>query len=139
VNLALDTGELRSAYREGCPVRAKLIVLDQHGWGVSMRSVLLAVVIALCAVLAPAVTPVSIGAPPPKSKTSVPKEDAPREERETSRVRLKVAAVERMARVSRPSAVMALVPRLVAGVVLVSAAEPIVVWRTPPALQVFRN
>ncbi|MDX8034487.1 hypothetical protein SK803_30075 [Lentzea sp. BCCO 10_0856] len=104
-----------------------------------MRSVLLAVVIALCAVLAPAVTPVSIGAPPPKSKTSAPKEEAPREERETSRLRLKVAAVERVSKLTRPSAVMALVPRLLGGVVLVSAAEPIVVWRTPPALQVFRN
>jgi hypothetical protein len=103
-----------------------------------MRSVLLAVVIALCAVLAPAVTPVSIGAPPPKSKTSVPKEEAPREERETSRVRLKVAAVERVIRVTRPAAVMALVPRLVTVVVLVSA-EPIAIWRTPPALQVFRH
>jgi hypothetical protein len=105
-----------------------------------MRSVLLAVVIALCAVLAPAVTPVSIGAPPPKSKTSVPKEEAPREEREAVRLRMKAAPVERVIRVTRPAAVMALVPRLVTGVVLVStAAEPIAVWRTPPALQVFRH
>lgn len=104
-----------------------------------MRSVLMAVVIALCAVLAPAVTPVPIGAPPPKSKSAVPKEEAPREERETSRLRLKAAAVERVSSVTRSAAVMALVPRLVAGLVLVSTAEPIVVWRTPPALQVFRN
>ena len=104
-----------------------------------MRSVLLAVVIALCAVLAPAVTPVSIGAPPPKAKTSVPKEEAPREERETSRLRVLATAVERVSSVARPSTVMGLVPRAGAGVVLVSAAEPIAVWRTPPALQVFRN
>jgi hypothetical protein len=104
-----------------------------------MRSVLLAVVIALCAVLAPAVTSVSIGAPPPKSKTSVPKEEAPREERETSRLRLKAAAVERVASVVRPSLVAEFAPRPVAGVVLVAAAEPIAVWRTPSALQVFRN
>jgi hypothetical protein len=104
-----------------------------------VRSVLLAVVIALCAVLAPAVTPVSVGAPPPKSKTSVPKEEAPREERETSRLRLKVAAVERVAGVARPSLVAEFAPRPAAGVVLVSAAEPIAVWRTPSALQVFRN
>jgi hypothetical protein len=104
-----------------------------------MRSVLLAVVVALCAVLAPAVTPASIGAPPPKSKTSVPKEEAPREERETSRLRLKIAAVERVARVAAPSLVAEFAPRVAPAVVLVSAAEPIVVWRTPPALQVFRN
>lgn len=103
-----------------------------------MRSVLLAVVIALCAVLAPAVTPVSIGAPPPKSKTSVPKEEAPREERETSRLRL-MAAVERAASVARPSFVAEFAPRYETGVVLVSAAEPATVWRTPSALQVFRN
>jgi hypothetical protein len=104
-----------------------------------MRSVLLAVVIALCAVLAPAVTPVSIGAPPPKSKTSVPKEEAPREERETSRLRLLSAAVERVSSVARPSLVAEAAPHLTAVAVLVSAAEPIVVWRTPPALQVFRH
>lgn len=104
-----------------------------------MRGVLLAVVIALCAVLAPAVTPVSIGAPPPKSKTSVPKEEAPREERETSRLRLKAAAVERVARLAPPAEVAVFVPRATPAVVLVSAAEPIAVWRTPSALQVFRN
>ncbi|MEU0885071.1 hypothetical protein ABZ345_41305 [Lentzea sp. NPDC005914] len=104
-----------------------------------MRSVLLAVVIALCAVLAPAVTPVPIGAPPPKSKTSVPKEEAPREERETSRLRLKAAAVERVSRLVMPSLVAEFAHRLAPAVVLVSAVEPIVVWRTPPALQVFRN
>jgi hypothetical protein len=104
-----------------------------------MRSVLLAVVIALCAALAPAVSTASVGVPPPKSKTSVPKEESPREERETSRVRLKVAAVERVASVARPSLVAEFAPRLAPAVVLVSAAEPIVVWRTPPALQVFRN
>ncbi|GAA3675563.1 hypothetical protein C8D88_102102 [Lentzea atacamensis] len=104
-----------------------------------MRSVLLAVVIALCAVLAPAVTPASIGAPPPKSKTSVPKEEAPREERETSRLRVPAASVERVSSVARPAEVPVFAPREVAGVVLVSAAEPMTVWRTPPALQVFRN
>lgn len=103
-----------------------------------MRSVLLAVVIALCAVLAPAVSTASISAPPPKSKTSVPKEEAPREERETSRVRLKVAAVERVARVAGPTLVAEFAPRTPAAVV-VESAEPIAVWRTPPALQVFRN
>lgn len=102
-----------------------------------MRSVLLAVVVALCAVLAPAVTPVSIGAPPPK--TSAPKEEAPREEREPSRVRLAAAAVERVSTVDKPSLVTEFAPRLEATVRLVSAAEPIAVWRTPPALQVFRN
>ncbi|MEV6242137.1 hypothetical protein [Lentzea sp. NPDC051838] len=104
-----------------------------------MRSVLLAVVIALCAVLAPAVSTASIGAPPPKSKTSVPKEEAPREEREPSRVRLKVAAVERVARIATPKLVAEFAQREESAVVLVSAAEPIAVWRTPPALQVFRN
>jgi hypothetical protein len=105
-----------------------------------VRSVLLAVVIALCAVLAPAVIPASIGsAPPPKSKTSAPKEEAPREEREPSRLRLKVAAVERVASVARPSLVAQFAPRREDGVVLVSAAEPMAVWRTPSALQVFRN
>lgn len=104
-----------------------------------MRSVLLAVVIALCAVLAPAVTSVSIGAPPPKSKTSAPKEEAPREERETNRLRLKAAAVERVSSVARPSLVAEFAPRLAPAVVPVSAAEPIAAWRTPPALQVFRN
>lgn len=104
-----------------------------------MRSVLLAVVIALCAVLAPAVTTVSIGAPPPKAKTSVPKEEAPREERETNRLRVPAASVERVSAVARPSFVTVFAPREVPDVVLVSAAEPIAVWRTPPALQVFRN
>lgn len=104
-----------------------------------MRSVLMAVVVALCAVLAPAVTPVSIGAPPPKSKTSVPKEEAPREEREPSRLRLAAAAVERTSTVDKPALVAEFAPRLEAAVQLVSAAEPIAVWRTPPALQVFRN
>ncbi|GGU36109.1 hypothetical protein [Lentzea flava] len=105
-----------------------------------MRSVLLAVVIALCAVLAPAVTPVSIGAPPPKSKTSVPKEEAPREEREPSRLRLTVTPVDRVTSVARPSEVTAHAHREEHGVVvLVSAAESTAVWRTPPALQVFRN
>jgi len=106
-----------------------------------MRSVLLAVVIALCAVLAPAVTPVSIGAPPPKSKTSAPKEEAPREEREPGRLRVLTAAVERASTVvRRPDEVVVFAPLPTAGVVLlVSAAEPIAVWRTPPALQVFRN
>lgn len=105
-----------------------------------MRSVLLAVVVALCAVLTPAATPVAIGAPPPKSKTSVPKEEAPREERETGRLRVLAPAVERVATVTRrPAAVVAVAPREVAGVVLMAAPEPIAVWRTPPALQVFRN
>ncbi|MFD4642494.1 hypothetical protein ACFWN2_34655 [Lentzea sp. NPDC058436] len=105
-----------------------------------MRSVLLAVVVALCAVLAPAVSTASIGAPPPKSKTSAPKEEAPREERETSRLRLLVASVDRTSRVAVPSFVTVFLPRSVPGVlVLVSNAEPIAVWRTPPALQVFRN
>ena len=106
-----------------------------------MRGVLLAVVVALCAVLTPAVTPVSIGAPPPKSKTSAPKEEAPREERETGRLRVLAAAVERVSAVVRRPVEVAVViaPRVAAGVVLVSAAEPIAVWRTPPALQVFRN
>jgi hypothetical protein len=104
-----------------------------------MRSVLLAVVVALCAVLAPAVTPVSIGAPPPKSKTSVPKEEAPREEREPSRLRLAAAAVERTSTVDKPTLVAEFAPRPEVTVLLVSAAEPIAVWRTPPALQVFRN
>lgn len=104
-----------------------------------MRGVLLAVVVALCAVLAPAVTPVAIGAPPPKSKTSVPKEEAPREERETSRLRVLAASVERVSGFVRPSVVTVVMPRQAAGVVPVSAAEPISVWRTPPALQVFRN
>ncbi|MDX3655935.1 hypothetical protein PV646_01335 [Streptomyces sp. ID05-26A] len=105
-----------------------------------MRSVLLAVVVALCAVLAPAVSTPSIGAPPPKSKTSVPKEEAPREERETSRLRLLVASVDRTTRVTGPSFVTLFLPRAVPGVlVLVSSTEPMVVWRTPPALQVFRN
>ncbi|NKE61284.1 hypothetical protein FXN61_32760 [Lentzea sp. PSKA42] len=103
-----------------------------------MRSVLLAVVIALCAVLAPAVTPVAIGAPPPKSKTSAPKEEAPREERETSRLRVLTAAVERVSSVAGPSEV-AVVARVAATRNLVSAAEPMAVWRTPSALQVFRN
>lgn len=104
-----------------------------------MRSVLLAVVIALCAVLAPAIAPVSVGAPPPKSKTSAPKEEAPREERETSRLRVLTAAVDRVSSVVRPSEVTVCAPRELPGVVLVSAAEPIAVWRTPSALQVFRN
>jgi hypothetical protein len=104
-----------------------------------MRSVLLAVVIALCAVLTPAVTTVSLGAPPPKAKTSVPKEEAPREERDTSRPRVLAAAVEQVSSEARPSLVTVLAPRLAAGVVPVSAAEPIAVWRTPSALQVFRN
>ncbi|USX51762.1 hypothetical protein [Lentzea sp. HUAS12] len=105
-----------------------------------MRSVLLAVVVALCAVLAPAVSTASIGAPPPKSKTSAPKEEAPREERETTRLRLLVASVDRASRVAAPSFVTVLLPRAVPpALVLVSNAEPIVVWRTPPALQVFRN
>lgn len=104
-----------------------------------MRGVLLAVVIALCAVLTPAVTPVSIGAPPPKSKTSAPKEEAPREERETSRLRVLTAAVDRVSSVARPAEAPVFAPREVRGVVPVSAAEPIAVWRTPPALQVFRN
>ena len=104
-----------------------------------MRGVLLAVVVALCAVLAPAVTPVSIGAPPPKSKTSAPKEEAPREERETSRLRVLAASVERVSSVARPSFVTVLAPLAAPGVAPVSAAEPISVWRTPPALQVFRN
>lgn len=105
-----------------------------------MRSVLLAVVVALCAVLAPAVTTVSIGAPPPKSKTSAPKEEAPREEREPSRLRVlaSAAAVERVSTEARPSFVT-WAPRVAAVRRLVSAAEPIAVWRTPPALQVFRN
>lgn len=105
-----------------------------------MRSVLLAVVVALCAVLAPAVTPVAIGAPPPKSKTSVPKEEAPREEREPSRLRIlaAAAAVERATTMDRPQAV-AFEPRVEAEKVVLAAAEPITVWRTPPALQVFRN
>ncbi|WP_045312347.1 hypothetical protein [Lentzea aerocolonigenes] len=104
-----------------------------------MRSVLLAVVIALCAVLAPAVSTASIGAPPPKSKTSVPKEEAPREERETSRLRIKVAAVERMASVAKPKLVAEVPPHEAPATIRESAAEPIAVWRTPPALQVFRN
>ncbi len=104
-----------------------------------MRSVLLAIVVALCAVLAPAVSTASIGAPPPKSKTSVPKEEAPREEREPSRLRMVAAAVERTSTVKKPQPV-AVEPRFeVTGVKPVSAAEPIAVWRTPPALQVFRN
>lgn len=104
-----------------------------------MRSVLLAVVVALCAVLTPAVTPVAIGAPPPKSKTSVPKEEAPREERETNRLRAP-AAVERAAPATRrPVEAVAVAPRADAVFVPVSEAEPIAVWRTPPALQVFRN
>ena len=102
-----------------------------------MRGVLLAVVVALCAVLAPAVTPAAIGAPPPK--TSAPKEEAPREEREASRLRMPAAAVERESGVVRPSVVTLIVPRPAAGVVPVPEAEPIVVWRTPPALQVFRH
>lgn len=104
-----------------------------------MRSVLLAVVVALCAVLAPAVTPVSIGAPPPKSKTSAPKEEAPREEREPSRLRLLVTSVERESTVARPSFVTVFAPHAVPSLALVSAAESTAVWRTPPALQVFRN
>ncbi|MGW6448160.1 hypothetical protein [Lentzea sp. NPDC055074] len=106
-----------------------------------MRSVLLAVVVALCAVLTPAVSTASIGAPPPKSKTSAPKEEAPREEREPSRLRILSAAatVLRVSTVARPSEVAFFPPRSVAGVTLISSAEPIVVWRTPPALQVFRN
>jgi hypothetical protein len=104
-----------------------------------MRSVLLAVVVALCAVLAPAVTPVSIGAPPPKSKTSAPKEEAPREERETSRLRGLVTSVERVSTVVRPPFVAVFEPPAAPNLVLVSSAEPIAVWRTPPALQVFRN
>jgi hypothetical protein len=104
-----------------------------------MRSVLLAIVVALCAVLAPAVSTASIGAPPPKSATSVPKEEVPREEREPSRVRTVAAAVERASDVSRPRPV-AVEPRVEAEKVKpVSVAEPIAVWRTPPALQVFRN
>lgn len=104
-----------------------------------MRSVLLAVVVALCAVLTPAVTPVAIGAPPPKSKTSVPKEEAPREERETNRLRVP-AAVERAAPTTRrPVEAVAVAPRAAVVFVPVSEAEPIAVWRTPPALQVFRN
>ncbi|MGZ3143224.1 hypothetical protein ACVDFE_14760 [Lentzea chajnantorensis] len=106
-----------------------------------MRSVLLAVVVALCAVLAPAVSTASIGAPPPKSKTSAPKEEAPREEREPSRLRLLTAAsaVERSSTVAKPREV-ALAPRVEAtGAKPVPAAEPTAVWRTPPALQVFRN
>ncbi|SEQ50258.1 hypothetical protein SAMN05216188_103248 [Lentzea xinjiangensis] len=104
-----------------------------------MRSVLLAVVIALCAVLAPAVTSVSLGAPPPKSKTSAPKEEAPREEREPSRLRLLVASAERASAVARPSYVTVFAPHAMPSLALISAAEPAVVWRTPPALQVFRN
>ncbi|ANZ38570.1 hypothetical protein BBK82_23415 [Lentzea guizhouensis] len=106
-----------------------------------MRSVLLAVVIALCAVLAPAVSTASIGAPPPKSKSSAPKEEAPREEREPCRSRLMAAAaaVQRSSAEDRPKAV-AVTPRPeVEKVKPVSAAEPMAVWRTPPALQVFRN
>ncbi len=104
-----------------------------------MRSVLLAIVVALCAVLAPAVSSAAVGAPPPKSKTSAPKEEAPREERETSRLRLLVTSVERMSAVARPSYVTVFAPHAAQGLVLVSSAEPTVVWRTPPALQVFRN
>jgi hypothetical protein len=105
-----------------------------------MRSVLLAVVVALCAVLTPAVSAVSIGAPPPKSKTSAPKEEAPREERETSRLRLLVTSVDRSSSVAAPSFFTVFTPRAAPGVLkLVSNAEPMVVWRTPPALQVFRN
>ncbi|MDX8048029.1 hypothetical protein SK571_01425 [Lentzea sp. BCCO 10_0798] len=105
-----------------------------------MRSVLLAVVVALCAVLTPAVSTVSIGAPPPKSKTSAPKEEAPREEREPSRLRLLVASVDRTSKEAGPTFFRVFTPRAVPGVlVLVSNAEPMVVWRTPPALQVFRN
>ncbi|MET9231753.1 hypothetical protein [Lentzea sp. NPDC003310] len=104
-----------------------------------MRSVLLAVVVALCAVLTPAMSTVSVGAPPPKSKTSVPKEEAPREEREPSRLRLLVASVERTSNVATPSFVTVLAPRPARGVAPVTEAEPIAVWRTPPALQVFRN
>ncbi|MET9627657.1 hypothetical protein ABZX92_09360 [Lentzea sp. NPDC006480] len=104
-----------------------------------MRSVLLAVVIALCAVLAPAVTPVSIGAPPPKSKTSVPKEEAPREERETTRLRGLVTSVERVSTMAKPSFVTVFEPPAEPSLVPASSAEPIAVWRTPPALQVFRN
>jgi hypothetical protein len=104
-----------------------------------MRGVLLAVVVALCAVLAPAVTPVAIGAPPPKAKTSAPKEEAPREERETNRLRVPAASVERVSTVARPPFVTVPAPLPVPGFVPVSAAEPISVWRTPPALQVFRN
>lgn len=105
-----------------------------------MRSILLAVVVALCAVLAPAVTPVSVGAPPPKSKTSAPKEEAPREERETGRLRVLTAAVDRVTTVARrPAEVAVIAPPTATARDLVSAAEPIAVWRTPPALQVFRN
>lgn len=105
-----------------------------------MRSVLLAVVVALCAVLAPAVTPVAIGAPPPKPNTSAPKEEAPREERETGRLRVLAAAIDRVTTVARrPAEVAVFAPHTSAGVEPVSAAEPIAVWRTPPALQVFRN
>ncbi|KOV85845.1 hypothetical protein [Nocardia sp. NRRL S-836] len=104
-----------------------------------MRSVLLAVVVALCAVLAPAVSTASIGAPPPKSKTSTPKEEAPREEREPSRLRTVAAAVERTATITRPRPVATAARSEVAETEPMSAAEPIAVWRTPPALQVFRN
>ncbi|MFD5830887.1 hypothetical protein [Lentzea sp. NPDC060358] len=103
-----------------------------------MRSVLLAIVVALCAVLTPAVSTASVSAPPPKSKTSVPKEEAPREERETNRLRVLVAP-DRASGLVRPSSVAALAPQDEPALVPVSSAEPITVWRTPPALQVFRH
>ncbi|HUQ55464.1 hypothetical protein [Lentzea sp.] len=103
-----------------------------------MRSVLLAIVVALCAVLTPAVSTASVGAPPPKSKTSVPKEETPREERETSRLRVLVAP-DRESALARPSSVTAIAPQDKPRSVPVSSAEPLTVWRTPPALQVFRN
>lgn len=104
-----------------------------------MRSVLLAIVVALCAVLTPAVSTAAAGAPPPKSKSSAPKEEAPREEREPSRVRLLVTSVERVSAVARPSFVTVFEPHAAPGFAVESSAEPIEVWRTPPALQVFRN
>ncbi|HEX7305729.1 hypothetical protein [Lentzea sp.] len=103
-----------------------------------MRSVLLAIVVALCAVLTPAISTASVSAPPPKSKTSVPKEEAPREERETNRLRVAVAP-DRESSLARPSSVPALALQDQPRAVPVSSAEPISVWRTPPALQVFRN
>ena len=104
-----------------------------------MRSVLLAVVVALCAVLTPAISTASIGAPPPKSKTSAPKEEAPREEREPSRLRMPVASADRASKEATPSFTTVFAPRRAPGAAPVTEAEPIAVWRTPPALQVFRN
>ncbi|SDG94296.1 hypothetical protein SAMN05216553_113231 [Lentzea fradiae] len=104
-----------------------------------MRSILLAIVVALCAVLAPAVPAAAAGAPPPKPGSSAPKEEAPREEREPGRVRLLVTSAERVSAVAAPSFVAVSEPHPAPAPAVESFAERIVVWRTPPALQVFRN